>query len=95
MQLVLAFEFESGLQDTVDWCRKWLLDGNTGKNRTLFIEKKMDVFLMKNNFFKMWDLFLCPKLDWSSYIVSVAETVSNKIGALISSTKFLLSLSFK
>ena len=94
MQLVLAFEFESGLQDTVDWCRKWLLDGNTGINRNLFIEKKMDVFLMKNNFFKMWDLFLCPKLDWSSYIVSVAETVSNKIGALISSTKFLLSLSF-
>ena len=32
LQLVLAFEFESGLQDTVDWCRKWLLDGNAGKN---------------------------------------------------------------
>ena len=29
------------------------------------------------------------KLDWGSYIISIAKTVSNKIGALIRSMKFL------
>ena len=65
------------------------------KIETCLLKRKwMGSSLMKNNFFKMWDLFFCPKLDWSSYIVSVAETVSKKIGALISSAKFLLTLSF-
>ena len=27
-QLELASEFESDIQDTVDWCRKWLIDFN-------------------------------------------------------------------
>ena len=29
------------------------------------------------------------KLDWGSYIVSIAKTASKKIGALIRSIKFL------
>ena len=29
------------------------------------------------------------KLDWGSYIISIAKTASKKIGALIRSTKFL------
>ena len=39
--------------------------------------------------FKMLGLTFSSKLDWGSYIVSVAKTVSKKIGALIHSMKFL------
>ena len=39
--------------------------------------------------FKMLGLTFSSKLDWSSYIVSIAKTASKKIGALILSMKFL------
>ena len=38
---------------------------------------------------KMLGLTFSSKLDWGSYIVSVAKTASKKIGALICSMKFL------
>ena len=37
----------------------------------------------------MLGLTLSSKLDWSSYIISIAKTASKKIGALIRSMKFL------
>ena len=37
----------------------------------------------------MLGLAFSSKLDWGSYIISVAETASKKIGALICSMKFL------
>ena len=37
----------------------------------------------------MLGLTLCSKLDWGSYIISIAKTASEKIGALIRSMKFL------
>ena len=39
--------------------------------------------------FKMLDLTFSFKLDWGSYIISIAKTASKKIGALIRSMKFL------
>ena len=39
--------------------------------------------------FKMLGLTFSSKLDWDSYIVSIAKTASKKIGALIRSMKFL------
>ena len=39
--------------------------------------------------FKMVGLTFSSKLDWGSYIVSIAKTASKKIGALIRSMKFL------
>ena len=44
--------------------------------------------LEKKSFFKMLGL-TSFKLDWRSYIISVAKTASKKIGALIHSMKFL------
>ena len=38
--------------------------------------------------FKMMGLTFSSKLDWASYIVSIAKTASKKIGALIRSMKF-------
>ena len=37
----------------------------------------------------MLGLTFCSKLDWGSYIISIAKTASKKIGALIRSMKFL------
>ena len=98
-QLELASEFESGLRDTVDWGRKWLFDFNAGKTQlvsfdwsknTGAIDVKMDgSVLEEKSSFKMLELTLSSKLDWGSYIVSIAKTASKKIGALICSMKFL------
>ena len=45
--------------------------------------------LEKKSFFKMLGL-TSFKLDWGSYIISIAKTASKKIGALIHSMKFFL-----
>ena len=45
--------------------------------------------LEENSSFQMLGLTFSSKLDWGSYIVSIAKTASKKIGALIWSMKFL------
>ena len=98
-QLELASELESELQDTVDWGKNWLVDLNAGKiqlvsfdrsNNNGSIDVKMDgSVLEEKSFFKMLGLTFSSKLDWGSYIISIAKTTSKKIGALIHSMKFL------
>ena len=95
----LASELKSDLQDTVDWGRKWILDFNAGKtqlilfdqsNNTGIIDVKIEgPALDEKPSFKMLRLTFSSKLDWSSNIISIAKTVSKKIGALIRSMKFL------
>ena len=46
----------------------------------------------KSSFTMLGLLTFSSKLDWGSYIMSIAETASKKIGALIRSIKFLVSL---
>ena len=48
--------------------------------------------LEEKSSFKMLGLTFSSKLDWRSYISSIAKTASKKIGALIRSIKFLLRL---
>ena len=98
-QLELASELESDLRDTVDWNRKWLVDFNAGKtelvsfdrsNNTGAIDVKMNgSVLEEKSSFKMPELTFSSKLDWGSYIISIAKSASKKIGALIHSMKFL------
>ena len=98
-QLELASELESDLRDTMDWGRKWLVDFNAGKTQlvsfdqsknTGTIDVKMDgSILEEKTSFKMVGLTFSSKLDWGSYIVSIAKSASKKIGALIRSMKFL------
>ena len=98
-QLELVSELESDLRDTVDWGRKWLVDFNAGKTQLVLcdwskntgaIDVKMDGSVLEEKIsFKMLGLTFSSKLDWGSYIVSIAKTASKKIGALICSTKFL------
>ena len=83
----------------MDWGRKWLVDLYAGKtqlvlfdrsNNTGTIDVKMDgSALEEKSSFKMLGLTFSSKLDWGSYIISIAKTASKKIGALICSMKFL------
>ena len=84
----------------MDWGRKWLVDfsaretqlvsfdrsGNTGA-----IHVKLDGPVEKKYYFKMYGLTFTSKVDWGSYIISIAKTASNKTGALIHSLNFLSS----
>ena len=45
--------------------------------------------LEEKSSFKMLGLTFSSKLDWGSYIISIAKTASKKIGALIRSMMFL------
>ena len=51
--------------------------------------KCMGLFLRKDHLLRCWGLTLSSKLDWSSYIISIAKTASKKIGVLIRSMRFL------
>ena len=84
-QLELASELESDLRDTVDWGKKWLVDFDARKtqlvsfdwsNNNGSIDVKMDgSVLEKKSYFKMMGLTFSSKLDWDSYIISMAKTV--------------------
>ena len=83
----------------MDWGRKWLADFSAGKTQLVLsdrskntgaIDVKMDgAVLEEKTSFRMLGLIFSSKLDWGSYIVSIAKTVSKNIGALIRSMKFL------
>ena len=98
-QLELASELESDLRDTVDWGRKLLVHFNAGKTQVVSFDRskntgaidvKMDGSVLdEKTSFKMLGLTFSSKLDWGSYIVSIAKTSSKKIGGLIHSMKFL------
>ena len=95
----MASELESDLRDTVDWSKKWLVDFNAGKTQLVSFDRSnkngsIDVkmgwsVLEEKSSFKMLGLTFSSKLDWGSYIISIAKTASKKIGALVRSMKFL------
>ena len=85
--------------NTVDWSRRQLVDFNAGKtqfvlfdrsNNTSAIDVKINgCVLEEKSFFKMLGFTFSFKLDWRSYIISIAKTASKKIEALIRSMKFV------
>ena len=97
--LELASELESHLQGTVDWGRKWFIDFNAGKaqlvlfdrsNNTGAIDVEMHGSVLEGKLsFKMLELTFSSNLNRGFYIISIAKSVSKKIGAFIRSMKFL------
>ena len=95
----MASELESDLRDTVDWGKKWLIDFNAGKTQLVLFDQfssngSIDVktdgsVLEKKSSFKMLGLTFSSKLDWGSYIISIAKAATKKIGTLTRSMKFL------
>ena len=77
----MAVDFNAGKTQLVSFDRS--------KN-TAAIDVRMDgSVLEEKTSFKMLGLTFSSKLDWGSYIVSIAKTASKKIGALNHSMKFL------
>ena len=87
-QFELASELESDLRDMVFCGKKWLVDFNAGKTQLVFFDRSnnngsIDVkmggsILDENSSFKMLRLTFSSKVDWGSYIISIAKTVSKK-----------------
>ena len=84
-QLELASGLESDLRDSsVNWGQKWLVNLNAGKsqlilfdrsNDTAAIDVKMDgSVLEEKSSFKILGLTFFSKLDWGSYIISIARS---------------------
>ena len=91
-QLELASELESDLRDTEDKGRKWLVHFNAGKTQLVLFDRSNNTgaivkmgwsVLEERSSFKMLGLTFSSKVDWGSYIISIAKTASRKIGALI------------
>ena len=83
----------------MNWGKKWLVDFNAGKTQLVLFDQSnnassIDVkmngsFLEEKSSFKMLGFTFFSKLDWGSYIIFIAKTAFNRIGALICSMKFL------
>ena len=70
--------------------RKTELVSFNQSNNTGSIDVKMDgSVLEENSSFKMLWLTFSSKLDWGSYIISIAKTAYKKIGTLTRSMRFL------
>ena len=83
-QLEFASELETDLQDNVDSGKKWLVDFGARETQLVSfdwsinngsIDVKMDwSVLEEKSSFKMLGLTFSYKLDWGSYIISIAKT---------------------
>ena len=81
------------------WGREGVVHFNTGKtqlvlfdwsNNTGAIDVKLDESVLEEkSSFKMLGLTFSSKLDWDSYIISIAKSASNKIVGLTRSMTFL------
>ena len=67
-----------------------LVPFDRSNNNTGAIDVKVDGSVLgEKPPFKMLNLIFFSRLDWDSYIISIAKSTSKKIGALIRSMKFL------
>ena len=77
------------IYETLDWDKKWLVDFNAGKTQLVSFDRSnnngsIDVkmggsILEEKSSFKMLGLTFSSKLDWGSYIISIAKTASKKL----------------
>ena len=65
----------------------WFCD-RSNNNGSIDVKMNGSVLEEKSSF-KMLGLTFSSKLDWSSYIISIAKAASKNIGALVHSMKFL------
>ena len=83
----------------MDWGKKLLVDFSAGKtqlvsfdpsNNTGSVDARVDGSVLEEKLsFKMLRLTFSSKLEWDSYIISIAKTATKKIRALILSMKFV------
>ena len=88
-QLELGSKLESDLRDTVDWGRTWLIGFNAVKTQLVSFDWSNNTgaadvnmygcVLEENSSVKRLRLSFSFKLDWSSYIISIAKTVCKSV----------------
>ena len=66
-----------------------LVSFDQSNNNGSIVVKMNGSVLEKNSSFKMLELTFSSKLNWGSYMISIAKTASKKIGALICFMRFL------
>ena len=97
-QLCMSADVEYDLRDVVDWGKRWLVTFNAAKTQLVSFDYSNstpidinmgDCLLEEKSSFKMLGLSFTPKLEWGSYIDSVAKNAAKKIGALRRSMNFL------
>ena len=81
-QLEFASELASDLRDTLDWGKKWVVDFSAGRTQLVSFDwsdnnSSIDVkmnwsVLEEKSSFKMLGLTFSSKLNWGSYIISIA-----------------------
>ena len=74
------------IYETLDWGRKWLVDFSAGKTQLVSFDRfnNTGAINMKiDGSFKKLGLSFSSKLDWGTYIISIAKTSSKKFGVLI------------
>ena len=77
------------LLDTVDWSKKWFVDFNAEKTQLVSFDRSnnngsIDVkidgsVLEENSSFKILGLTFFSKLNWASYVISIAKTLPRKL----------------
>ena len=87
-KLELTFELESDLRDTVDWCRKWLVNFNAGKTQLVSFDRYKNTAAMDGSVLEEKSSFKMLGFTFWGYIISIAKAVSKKIVVLICSMKF-------
>ena len=73
----------------MDWGKKWLVDFSAGKISLVSFDRSKNIgsihvkmdgsVLEEKSSFKMLGLTFSSKLDWGSYIISIAKTASKKL----------------
>ena len=81
----IAISIESDLRDIVNWGRKWFVYFDAGETQRVSFGWSNK----EKSSFKMLEFTFSFKLDWGSYIISIAKTASKKSGVLIRSMKCL------
>ena len=94
----MASELESELRDIAAWGRKWLDDFNIGTNELVSFERfnntgsidvKTDGSVLEEKLsFKILRSSFFYKLEWDSFIISIAKTASKKSGAFYEVSAF-------
>ena len=78
-QLEFVSELEFDLRDTVDWDKKGFFDFSAWKTQLVLFDQwnnngSTDVKMYGSVPFKMLGLIFSSKLNWRSYIISIAKT---------------------
>ena len=95
----LASELDIDLNTIVEWGKSWLVTFNAGKTQLISLDRSRDPLnppismaghaLEERPSMKLLGISFTSKLDWGSYLIGLAKSVSKKVGAILRCRSFL------